>query len=379
MVAAGSSHSLSKKIQSRLGLTGLFSGITHLRPWRMLGRMNPMVRELKAQGKAREKLTVWANGAQVLGLLRASLNSGIFDAAREPKTARQIAASTGMPIDRVLDTCEALYAHAVFEKQNAHYQLAQEWQRLVWPNAIQQLHDLLDIAIVTPRVLESAIVGEFDYWSLASADQVTMAKNLSVDPTSEMIPNLFIDYLSFLPDIKTVFEQGGHFLEIGCGVGGLLLSLVRTYPNLTAVGVEIAPDIIAEAQRLADELGISDRVELRHCDAQTLLDTAAFDAVFWAQPFFPANSRATVLQIIMRALKPGGFLYTPLLDGASTHATRTAGGRMYALARLLYGSWGIPVQNAHDVQSEVVAAGFEHVELKLTPFGRGLLARSSSA
>jgi SAM-dependent methyltransferase len=56
-------------------------------------------------------------------------------------------------------------------------------------------------------------------------------------------------------------------LELGCGTGGLLLHLAETDPDLRAVGLDIAPDAIALAQRRTDERGLTDRVSFVVGDA----------------------------------------------------------------------------------------------------------------
>ncbi|MFG1654892.1 hypothetical protein ACGFIE_33715 [Micromonospora sp. NPDC049275] len=43
-------------------------------------------------------------------------------------------------------------------------------------------------------------------------------------------------------------------------------------------------------------------------DAREFEESEGFDACFWAQPFFPAETRADTLRMVRRALKPGGIL-----------------------------------------------------------------------
>jgi hypothetical protein len=51
--------------------------------------------------------------------------------------------------------------------------------------------------------------------------------------------------------------HGGRHLELGCGVGNVLLSLLVAYPGLTAVGVELDPVTLAETRRRAQLLGVA--------------------------------------------------------------------------------------------------------------------------
>jgi hypothetical protein len=93
----------------------------------------------------------------------------------------------------------------------------------------------------------------------------------------------------------------------GCRLwrGGFLLSTAQAFPAIRGVGVEVVPAVAAEAERRARAVGVADRVEVRGIDARKLTDEDAFDAAFWAQPFFPASTRPGVLAAIHRALRPG--------------------------------------------------------------------------
>ena len=63
--------------------------------------------------------------------------------------------------------------------------------------------------------------------------------------------------------IMRVLEQRGlrgrSVLEVGCGVGGLILSLLRKGGS-SGVGFEISQGMIAKAKELARESGVSERV-----------------------------------------------------------------------------------------------------------------------
>ncbi len=62
----------------------------------------------------------------------------------------------------------------------------------------------------------------------------------------------------------------------------------------------------------------------------------------------------------------------PLLAGADPHSEEA---RDFAVNRLLYGAWGIPLTGAGALQSEIDEAGFVDVQLVQTPINRVVLAR----
>jgi tRNA G46 methylase TrmB len=83
---------------------------------------------------------------------------------------------------------------------------------------------------------------------LAAHERLAIAKGVTLDPASPYTPDLVKLLIENIPELGARLVSGGWYLELGCGVGGGLLSLLQAYPLLTAVGVEIAPDLVAEAQ-----------------------------------------------------------------------------------------------------------------------------------
>jgi SAM-dependent methyltransferase len=58
-----------------------------------------------------------------------------------------------------------------------------------------------------------------------------------------------------------------RLLDLGCGGGSLLVELCQARPDLTGVGIDIAPEAIEAARRLADRTGLAGRVEFAVADA----------------------------------------------------------------------------------------------------------------
>lgn len=70
---------------------------------------------------------------------------------------------------------------------------------------------------------------------------------------------------SILHVLENVGVMGKSILEVGCGVGGLHLTLVKKGAG-SAVGVEISAGMIEEAKKLAMEFGVAERTSYRHGD-----------------------------------------------------------------------------------------------------------------
>lgn len=69
---------------------------------------------------------------------------------------------------------------------------------------------------------------------------------------------------------KLLLKSGQRILDIGCGWGGLGLSLAEACPGAHVTGVTLSTEQLAIAQRRARERGVSDRVDFRLQDYRDL-------------------------------------------------------------------------------------------------------------
>jgi len=75
-----------------------------------------------------------------------------------------------------------------------------------------------------------------------------------------------------LAGLEQVGYRGATLLEIGCGVGHLHQSLLEQGAN-TAVGIDLAPKMLAEAREWANQRGLDDRVDYLEGDFMELGDS----------------------------------------------------------------------------------------------------------
>src|SRR5262249_45310710 len=107
--------------------------------------------------------------------------------------------------------------------------------------------------------------------------------------------------------------KGGHILEVGCGGGQLALELAELRSDLTIVGLDLSPLMVARAERRTRHL--RDRVRFVEGTALELAFGAAeFDAVFSIGSIKHWPDQAAGLRECVRVLKPGGRLVVAELD-----------------------------------------------------------------
>jgi SAM-dependent methyltransferase len=103
-------------------------------------------------------------------------------------------------------------------------------------------------------------------------------------------------------------RQGGYVLELGCGTGHKLIPIASD--GHPCMGLELSPDMLAEAQRKADERGVE--VEWLQGDMREFDLGRTFDLVFIAANsllhLHEAEDLVDCLRSVRRHLAPGARL-----------------------------------------------------------------------
>jgi ubiquinone/menaquinone biosynthesis C-methylase UbiE len=101
----------------------------------------------------------------------------------------------------------------------------------------------------------------------------------------------------------------GRLLDVGTGPGDIPVIMVERIPDCTVLGVDLAPRMLALAERRRARSPHAARVELRVADAKALdLDDASFDGVFSNTILHHIPDPRLLLREARRVLRPGGVL-----------------------------------------------------------------------
>ncbi|HYX20151.1 MAG TPA: class I SAM-dependent methyltransferase, partial [Thermoanaerobaculia bacterium] len=109
-------------------------------------------------------------------------------------------------------------------------------------------------------------------------------------------------------------------LSIGSGLGSFERALVELGIATAVTGVDVSPEILAEAERHAAEAGMGDRIRYVAADARAFLETARdLDAICFHASLHHFDRVGELLDLVRKALKPGGVLYLDEYVGPSRH------------------------------------------------------------
>lgn len=100
------------------------------------------------------------------------------------------------------------------------------------------------------------------------------------------------DFITGFVALEEADAQAGtaRALDLGCGIGSVLMMVAWGLPSVRSVGVEAQEVSIAMARRSLAYNGLDDRVELRHGDLRdeaVLHERGAFDLVTGTPPYIP--------------------------------------------------------------------------------------------
>lgn len=164
-------------------------------------------------------------------------------------------------------------------------------------------------------------------------------------------------------EIAAIFHEtnlsGQRVLDIGSGLGGIDLLLVQAYGAGHVTGIDVEPELIAEATALAARQGLADRCAFQAVTPGALpFSDARFDVVFSKDAMVHVADKPALYSEIRRVLAPGGvlragdWLWSP---GAADHPAVKAwvgGGPLHFI-----------FTTPDEAQAALIAAGLQDVRV----------------
>lgn len=133
----------------------------------------------------------------------------------------------------------------------------------------------------------------------------------------EIMPLWLTSALQALGRRAPEMSQGFTWLELGCGTGISAVVAAATHPNSHFIGLDANPSAIAQAQKLAQAIGLSN-VEFVCASFEQVLASHSAHGALPACDFIVAHgvyswvsprNRLVMQQLVQQQLKPGGVCY----------------------------------------------------------------------
>ena len=303
---------------------------------------------------AQERIASLSTPAWTLAALAASVESGLAAALDEPRDPGELAERTGLPVAVVEALVEVLATMELAERIGEHWVAGPELEPAMREPQLGQLRDdlrttlLQSVALVTAARVEPHALGR---WRHTDEELLQAQGRLS----ARVIPLLAHVLFPHVPGLlDRLGSEVGAFLDVGAGVAAVSIAMCQQYPAIRAVGLEPASAPLELARRNVAAVGLKERIELRDRRVEELDDEAAFDVAWLPASFLPADTLATALGTVHRALRPGGLLLTGALDPRGEDAEA-------AVTRLRLTLWGGSGVAPGEVVAMIEAAGYVDV------------------
>jgi SAM-dependent methyltransferase len=157
-----------------------------------------------------------------------------------------------------------------------------------------------------PLLQAAALVrGDAELWE-SQSDEALLAQGRASAQAAPLLAQYVFPALSGLTE--ALARPGARMLDVGTGVGALAVGYAEFYPELTVVGVDVLPRVLALAASTVAASRVADRVILREQDVSTLDEQLTYTLAWLPAPFVPESAVREGLLRISRALVPGGWV-----------------------------------------------------------------------
>ncbi len=102
-------------------------------------------------------------------------------------------------------------------------------------------------------------------------------------------------------------EPGVRVLDLGSGSGEMLCTWARDY-RITGTGIDMSPLFIGQAKLRAEELGVADRVQFIHDDANGYVANEKVGVAACLGATWIGGGVAGTIALLAKSLRPGGII-----------------------------------------------------------------------
>jgi hypothetical protein len=161
---------------------------------------------------------------------------------------------------------------------------------------------------------------------------------------------------------EALARPGAMMLDVGTGVAAMAVAYAELFPELTVVGLDVLPRVLALAAGTVAASPVSDRVVLREQDVATLDEEATYALAWLPAPFIPEAALRASMPRVARAMAPGGWV----MLGHGKYGEVAADNAITRFKTVVYGGTALDDEQAEGLLRD---AGLRDVTTTPTPAG----------
>ncbi len=109
--------------------------------------------------------------------------------------------------------------------------------------------------------------------------------------------------------LKDIDISGKHVLDIGCGIAGIDILLVKEHGAAHVTGIDIEASLVEEGRARVDKAGLTSQIDLQVVTSGKLpFDSNTFDMVFTKDSLIHVEDKSEIYSELHRVLNEGGYL-----------------------------------------------------------------------
>lgn len=140
-------------------------------------------------------------------------------------------------------------------------------------------------------------------------DEIGEEVTVGVERTWAPIHEHFLPlWLEGIPGLAAKLRSGAQILDIGCGRGRSTISLARTFPESTVLGIDADPASIDAARELASSRGVTANIAFAVRRAEEITVERAYDFAYLFHTVHDIPDPVPALAAVRRALTEDGIL-----------------------------------------------------------------------
>lgn len=121
------------------------------------------------------------------------------------------------------------------------------------------------------------------------------------------------------------FGEVTSFLDVGTGVGWLIVAAAEIWPNATFVGIDIYERALERARQNVAGAGVAGRVELRRQSVTDLADQDRFDLTWFPSFFIRGDLLPPAFEKVLAATRPDGHIAVGCYEAPDDRLARATG------------------------------------------------------